>query len=556
MNSVNYTHQGQRENQEDSFGYIENSMFLVCDGVGGHAKGEVASNFIVDYVKSNISKLGTLNKADVQQLIVDAQIALNELAANTPDTLGMGTTLAGLFRSDNAFFILHLGDSRVYWIKPQKKKIWHTWDHSMVGNLMQMGEISREDGRFHPLGNRINKAIIANNESKTNKPDISKITSVDSGDIFFICSDGVTESWSEYELLDLLCDTSKSIQEKLSTVEKHCVAESKDNNTAIIIEIDGSSALAGEPNEEISWIGLDFFEKDYNAFHNKVEHQDDFIFESSQPEIVGVTHESSPVEIVSETKSDAFDHHPNLGVNSNDSKKKIIMAVVLLLVAVLIFIFVQKLNSSLASNDNELRVLAKQNGLYGYKNEQGEWVIEPRFVSAEPFEEGRAKVTTVDSIYYLDTTGEMIAFISFNEKNGDVNSGEMTNGNQQINLNPLTTIEKPEVVSGANRTESSTENGLVNPASSQASSSPNYYKNEVEVENAWQKMLKSHQVRKISSLEERAFLDKIKSAETKKKYRNKIEEHNKSIFAEPSIPDLPVPVQPEPPIEVVPNDVN
>jgi protein phosphatase len=269
MKSYAHTHQGKRSNQEDSLGFLENKCYIICDGVGGHSKGEVASNSILNFLLNAVEKIDDFNKNLLQNIISAAQENLNQKLGNFPEAEGMGTTLAAVFLSKDAYFVAHLGDSRVYFIKPKEQKIWHTWDHSLVGNLMQLGEISREVGRFHPNSNRIDKAIIANKENKTSKADIAKISQSSIGDLIFICSDGITEVWSEYELLKILCDSNLSSKEKIEVIGEKCQHESKDNNSAFLLEVDENSTIETADNEEINWLTLDYFKSDFEEYLEK-----------------------------------------------------------------------------------------------------------------------------------------------------------------------------------------------------------------------------------------------------------------------------------------------
>ncbi len=550
MKAVHYSHQGQRDNQEDAYGFTERA-YLVCDGVGGHEKGEVASNFVVDFLKSELPKLEQLTKANLQELVLDAQKALNAHVQTQPEGLGMGTTFAGVFKSEQALFVAHLGDSRVYWVKPKSQQIWHTWDHSMVGNLMQMGEISREEGRFHPQGNRISKAIIANAENKLVKPDIAKITEYEAGDLFFICSDGVTESWSEFELLDLLCDTSKSIQEKLNIIQEKCVAESKDNNTAILIEVESSSALNVAPNEEITWLSLAYFQKDFESYQNAQSHEEDTV------EIISESVDSQEVEL--ELVNDSAPQipvMPELESAKPDSKKKIILAIVLILLAVFAFILVQNMSSEKSADG--LLILSKENQLYGYKNTNGDWVIPARFLSAEPFDDERAKVSTEDSVFYINEFGEMIAFIGLVQ--GEVQESDVVEKVEKIEQSPSTNTNPdfPTIAgtgsgppptapwSGENSPFGIGQDGMGTGMGADAGHESNHwFDNDAQIEKAYQKLIKTYSDKKIPPPEEKNFLSRIKDTEVRETYRKKISKHNTAVLVQPSSPQ-PSSSEPQP----------
>jgi len=256
MKVYHYSHIGTRDNQEDAL-YCDNGIYIVCDGMGGHAKGEVASNFIVNHIAKNAPSI--LTKQAIQQTLVSVQEQLNESYGYEPETTGMGTTFCGIFTSADSLYMAYAGDSRIYWIKPDAGQSWHTWDHSLVGELVKQGEITREEGRKHPMANRISRAFIANSDNKTVVPDIFRADRVDKGDIFLICSDGVTEAWNENDLVALLCDKTIDARQKLATIKDFCAAASKDNNTAILLEAEASDVLQSGNNDEIEWLPVSVF---------------------------------------------------------------------------------------------------------------------------------------------------------------------------------------------------------------------------------------------------------------------------------------------------------
>ena len=263
MKTISYSHIGTRQNNEDSFGSNKTS-FVVCDGMGGHTSGEVASKLVVDEVLQLIKKeQPVISKEAIEEFLEKVQVSLNKKLETQPELLKMGTTFTGVFFRKEGLYVSHIGDSRVYVVRPSEEKIWHTWDHSLVGGLMKSGEITREKGRLHPMSNRISKAITANDKRKTVTADIVRFDSIQKGDLILLCTDGVNEAWKEHELMGLLCDTNLTTSEKLKQVEVQCAKESRDNNTAILLEIEEVDEIDNGNNEEISWFALNDFTNDY-----------------------------------------------------------------------------------------------------------------------------------------------------------------------------------------------------------------------------------------------------------------------------------------------------
>lgn len=265
---------GTRENNEDFLGNNDHCI-VVCDGIGGHASGEVASRYVVDFVLLNTnSTTDPFTKSNIQELLIGAQEGLNKQLKQNPYQANMGTTFTGLFRGDDAWYAAHIGDSRIYLIRPGEKKIWHTWDHSLVGELMKNKDITREAGRKHPMGNRISKAMMANEKGKTVKADIVKIDQLLTGYLFLLCSDGVNEAWPEHELVELLSNSSLSITQKTDLIKSKCSEHSKDNNTAFLIEIEPDDEINMGQNEELQWIGLQEFYDDYELHKKNIAEED------------------------------------------------------------------------------------------------------------------------------------------------------------------------------------------------------------------------------------------------------------------------------------------
>jgi len=277
MKTESFTHTGKRSNNEDCKGSNER-LWMVCDGVGGHVSGERASQFVVDGMLKLFAQDETdLKKATIEERLIQVQEELNAVLDREPELEKMGTTFTGVFKTKNFWYAAHIGDSRIYLFRPSEKKLWHTWDHSLVGELMKNHDITREDGRFHPMSNRISKAIIANSDNKVQRPDIVKIDELRAGDIFLLCSDGVVEAWGDHELVDLFEKTEMTLENKCNIIEKQCNQLSKDNNTALLIEIEAGDAFSignGE-NEELKWVTFQDIRDDFKEYERKQQSEEE-----------------------------------------------------------------------------------------------------------------------------------------------------------------------------------------------------------------------------------------------------------------------------------------
>lgn len=265
MNIFQFSQLGKRGNNEDSLGH-SSGLITVCDGIGGHVSGERASAFVVDAMLKAFDAPAAIGKMEIQQQLNQVQADLNQLLEKEPELEKMGTTFTGVFRTPDVWFAAHIGDSRIYLFRPSERKLWHTWDHSLVGELMRTKEITVEAGRFHPMSNRIEKAIIAQKDGNPANASIVRIDQLKAGDVLLLCSDGVVEAWGDHELVKLFSDTSLSFENKCKKLQQQCDQRSKDNNTAIIVEVEEADAFSYGENDELDWTTFEEVEDDYNQY--------------------------------------------------------------------------------------------------------------------------------------------------------------------------------------------------------------------------------------------------------------------------------------------------
>lgn len=260
-----FSQQGKRSNNEDSLG-TSAALLTVCDGMGGHSYGERASAFVKEAMLKAFAEPKPIGKMEIQQQLNQVQTELNQLLEKEPELEKMGTTFTGVFVTPDVWYAAHIGDSRIYLFRPSEQKLWHTWDHSLVGELMRTKEIPVEAGRFHPMANRISKAIIAQKDGKPASASIVKIDELKKGDILLLCSDGVVEGWGDWELVQLFSDETLSFEQKCEKLASQCNAKSKDNNTAIVAEIEEADAFSFGSNEELDWTTFAEVEADYQQY--------------------------------------------------------------------------------------------------------------------------------------------------------------------------------------------------------------------------------------------------------------------------------------------------
>ncbi len=250
---------GKRKNQEDSVfpakGATADSdrLFLVCDGMGGHSKGEVASANVIDamtaWIKQRTLPNGIVTDNIIEDALQSAHQRLDSLDDGAENKMGTTLTLVCLHRG--GVLMGHVGDSRIYHIRPSQRQIlYKSIDHSLVYELFRSGVISYDEMATSPQRNVITRAIMPGAENN-DKIDIAHTTNVQPGDYFYLCSDGMLEVTSDDQLLDVLCSDSSDVM-KASKLES-MTAENKDNHTALLIKIKDVVAEPGDenlPNDE------------------------------------------------------------------------------------------------------------------------------------------------------------------------------------------------------------------------------------------------------------------------------------------------------------------
>ena len=234
-----FSKQGKRLNNEDCIlassnndgGY--NNIFLVCDGMGGHKKGEVASAIACKNITEFLSDTG--NEDASTTIITGFKNTLAQLDhyANKNDGAGMGTTVTLVWQRNAQITIAYIGDSRIYQIR-ENKILYKTSDHSLVQKLISEHLITEEEARHHPKKNIVTRALVAGNAEYL--PDIVTVPDAKTGDYFFMCTDGVIESFTDEAIVEVL--SSESTHEgKMDMIEKICAVNSKDNYSACLIQI-------------------------------------------------------------------------------------------------------------------------------------------------------------------------------------------------------------------------------------------------------------------------------------------------------------------------------
>lgn len=222
----------RRDNNQDAF-LAEFPLFVVADGMGGHAGGEIASQSTIARLQDVVDS-GSVTTDAIERALKDA---VDDIAAH-PDTTdeGTGTTLTGVFfdlaDGDPRWVSLNIGDSRVYLFRDQRL-VQVTTDHSVVQELISSGRLSPEEAEGHPYSNVITRAVGA---SELTPPDYLGIEVID-GDRFVVCSDGLTKELTDYGIQHFLReneDPGAAVHAMLSAALEN---GGRDNVTLIVVNI-------------------------------------------------------------------------------------------------------------------------------------------------------------------------------------------------------------------------------------------------------------------------------------------------------------------------------
>ena len=241
---------GQRTNQEDTIAQWDNRLFVLCDGMGGHEKGEVASQTVcqslVKWFENNIKD----NSFSDDLFLAALEQAYSEL--DTFDNVSlrkMGTTLTLLYIHSEGITAAHMGDSRIYHIRPNVGVLYQSRDHSLVFDLFQSGEISYDEMQNFAQKNIVTRAMTPNEDNRM-RPDIIHITDIQPGDYFYMCSDGMLEQMNNNELAALLSSDVSDEEKRQRLIA--ATANNQDNHSAWLIHVkdiireDGDEQLINE----------------------------------------------------------------------------------------------------------------------------------------------------------------------------------------------------------------------------------------------------------------------------------------------------------------------
>ena len=237
MKSFYLTDAGKvRSHNEDSLTILKNAsnevLMIVADGMGGHRAGEVASSMVVAHMGKRFSEISTVgNKVDAIKWLNDNISEINQnILSYTNDHVeskGMGTTVVLALLTSDFLIFGNIGDSSGFAIKNGKlHKVTH--DHTLVNLLVEAGDLTEEEAKYHPKKNVLMKALGGMEKVELDIFDVDL-----SAEGILLCSDGLTNMLSVDQIEKVLDDEELDIEEKVIKLIRKCNARGGTDNISI-----------------------------------------------------------------------------------------------------------------------------------------------------------------------------------------------------------------------------------------------------------------------------------------------------------------------------------
>jgi PPM family protein phosphatase len=234
----------RRRRNEDNY-VVAPPLFAVADGMGGAQAGEVASKLAASALEGGSSD-GLTGPERIDALIQEANRRIYDRASHDPSASGMGTTMTVALVEGMTVALGHVGDSRAYLVRGDTMEQL-TEDHSLVNELLKSGKLSEEEAQIHPQRSVITRAVGTDPDV-----DVDAFTiEAEDGDVFLICSDGLTDMVEDAEILDVVDrfrdDLEKAVKSLVQTANKE---GGEDNITAVAFRIAAAPEHEAEVGED------------------------------------------------------------------------------------------------------------------------------------------------------------------------------------------------------------------------------------------------------------------------------------------------------------------
>jgi PPM family protein phosphatase len=235
------TGRARREN-EDSF-YARSPMFAVADGMGGAQAGEVASRVAVEVLQQGLPERGGSVEERLRELVEEANTRINALSRADDQRAGMGTTMTLAYVGEHEVSVAHVGDSRLYRLRDGVFERL-TDDHTLVEELVRQGKLTPQEADHHPQRSIITRALGPEAAVEAD----SHTWPARDGDVYLICSDGLTSMIAEAQVGELLAQARSLPEAGRALIDAANAAGGRDNITVILFRLEEVGAVAGGPS--------------------------------------------------------------------------------------------------------------------------------------------------------------------------------------------------------------------------------------------------------------------------------------------------------------------
>lgn len=239
MKTYSITDIGKRRSANQDFVYASDqpvgnlsNLLIVADGMGGHNAGDLASRYTVESMVEYIEKAPEKRPIPlISSAIHHANELVIEKSRSDKELEGMGTTVVAATEKDGYLYVANVGDSRLYLIDEEIEQI--TRDHSLVEEMIRMGELQRKDARSHPDRNVITRAIGVRNPVRIDFFDVK----LEDGDRVLLCSDGLTNMVEDEEILHIVKRSSSLKEAAQRLITEANKNGGKDNISVVLAEV-------------------------------------------------------------------------------------------------------------------------------------------------------------------------------------------------------------------------------------------------------------------------------------------------------------------------------
>jgi serine/threonine protein phosphatase PrpC len=235
-------------NEDDLFAAADAGLFAVADGMGGARAGEVAAKAAVEQL-SALEQKQEVGERELATVVEDANRRIHELSQSDEALAGMGTTMTAVSVGDGEVAIAHVGDSRAYRLRDDElERLTH--DHSLVDEMVRAGRLTPEEAEVHPQRSIITRAL-----GPEPQVEVERMTyPARSGDVYLICSDGLTTMVAEDDVAAILRGRSSLRQAAEDLVRAANENGGKDNVTVVLFRLADEGETEAEVDDQATMV--------------------------------------------------------------------------------------------------------------------------------------------------------------------------------------------------------------------------------------------------------------------------------------------------------------